>query len=106
MRSSYVQRASSLEHDVLRCILDQIAVGHIIDMGRQLWNADASTTWAVLQDQAALGRVRAYRGEGPYHYVDLAHDRLADVEKDYELWVEPTEETFVRLNEIGAKTAP
>lgn len=103
MESPYAKRASSLEHDVLLSILDQDGVGYIIDMGRQFWNADASTTWAILQNQAALGRVRAYRGEGPYHYVDLAHTSLADVEKDYELWVEPTENTFARINEITAK---
>ncbi len=95
-------RASSIEHHILRDVLDQTAVGSIIDDCRVLCGVDAEAAWAVIQSQAALGRLRAYRGRGPFETVVLTQASLAEVQGNYELWVEPTAKTFERLNEINA----
>ena len=98
-------RASSIEHDILKDVLDQTAVGNIIDECHRLWDIDADAAWAIIQSQAALGRLRAYRGDGPFETVDLTQSSLAEVRGNYELWVEPTASTFERLNEIDAGRA-
>ena len=98
-------RARSLEQDLLWSVLDQDAVPSILAMARDHWSVDAAVAWAALERQAALGRLRAYRGTGPFTPVDLAQVAFAEAEQDHELFVEPTEATHLRLREIGAETA-
>ena len=98
-------RASSLEQDLLWSVLDQDAVPSILAMARDHWGVDAATAWAALGRQAAVGRLRAYRGTGPFTPVDLAHVALAEAEQNHDLFVEPTEATHQRLREVGAGTA-
>jgi len=82
-------------------VLDQDAVPHILEMAREHWGVDAAAAWAALRQQAALGRLGAYRGTGPFTVVDLAEVLLDDAAQDYELFIEPTEATRARLIEIG-----
>jgi hypothetical protein len=51
-----------------------------------------------LQQQAALGRLRGYRGAG--EAADLARTSLHEASQDHELFVEPTDLTFARLDEL------
>ncbi len=105
MEGSYDGRAASLEHDLLRSVLDQDAVPQILTMARDNWGVDTAGAWAALQQQAALGRLRAYRGLGPYTAVDLTQASLEDVAEDPEVFVEPTDGTFARLNEIWTQAS-
>ncbi len=91
-------RATSFEQDLLRCVLDQDAVPQILEMARDVWGLDAAAAWAALQQQAALGRLRAYRGAG--EAADLTRASLHGVEQDHQLFVEPTDQTFARLAEL------
>ncbi len=98
-------RAHSFEQNLLWSVLDQDAVPHILEMARNHWGVDAAAAWAALREQAVLGRLRAYRGTGPFTPIDLAHVLLDDAAQDYKLFVEPTEATRARLNEIGAEAS-
>ena len=97
--------ARSFEQDLLWSVLDQDAVPHVLAMACDNWGVDADAAWAELVRQAALGRLRAYRGPEPDASVDLARTPLDEATQDYELFVEPTEATFARLSEIGAEVA-
>ena len=96
-------RARSFEQDLLWSVLDQDAIPDILAMARDHWSMDTTAAWAALVQQAALSRLRAYRGTGPFRPVDLARTLLTEAARDYELFVEPTEATRLRLNEIGAE---
>ncbi len=93
MSGSYQKRAGSFEQDLLWSILDQDAVPQIFDMARTNWNVDAASAWTALLEQAQLGRLRAYRGTGPFVPVDLNQLSVGDVAQDHALFVEPTEAT-------------
>jgi hypothetical protein len=67
-------------------------------MARDHWGLDAAAAWAAVQQQAALGRLRGYRGTGDA--FDLMRASLGQVRLDHELFVEPTEVTFARLAEL------
>jgi hypothetical protein len=104
MESTDTKRARSFEQDLLWSVLDQDAVPHILNMARDHWGLDAATAWAALQQQAVLGRLRAYRGMGPFTPADLAALSLAEAAQDFVLFVEPTEATHARLAELGEIT--
>jgi hypothetical protein len=87
----YRARARSFDQDLLWSILDQDAVPQILEMARRNWNIDAATAWKALQQQAADGRIRAYRGLESFQPVDLTLVSLNDVSQDFELFVEPTD---------------
>ncbi len=70
----------------------------ILDMARDLWGVDTAAAWAALQQEAALGRLRGYRGAGDK--ADLARASLHEAARDHELFVEPTKLTFARLDEL------
>jgi hypothetical protein len=101
--STDTKRAQSFEQDLLWSVLDQDGVPHILSMARDHWGLDAATAWALLQQQAALARLRAYRGVGSFTSVDLATLSLDKVAQDFLLFVEPTEATHSRLAEIAAE---
>ena len=96
-------QAHSFEQDLLWSVLDQDAVPHILEMARDHWGVDAATAWAALREQATLGRLKAYRGTGPFIPVDFTKIRFEGAGQDYELFVEPTEATHARLSEIGVE---
>lgn len=103
MDQRYTSRASSFEQDLLWSVLDQDAVPHILAMAHSHWGINFEAAWAVLQQQAALGRLRTYRDGGSFTPVDPASLSLDKVAQDYQLFVEPTDATLVRLREIGAQ---
>jgi hypothetical protein len=94
-----VTRAVSFEQDLLRCVLDQDSVPQILDMARDMWSMTAPAAWAALQQQAALGRLRAYRGAG--QAADLVRASLSETARDHALFVGPTDLTFARLDELS-----
>jgi hypothetical protein len=95
--SPYTSKARTFEQDLLWSVLDHVAVEHILAMARDDWGLDAATAWAAVQEQARLGRLRAYRESVP---VDLTKMTLDQAAEDHVLFVEPTEATFARLNEM------
>ena len=98
----YQSRACSFEQDLLWSILDQDAVPQILEMARRNWNIDAATAWNALQQQAAEGRLRAYRGLQSFQPVDLTVVSLNDVSQDFELFVEPTDLVRNNISEAEA----
>jgi hypothetical protein len=97
--------ARSFEQDLLWSVLDQDAVPDILGMARTNWNVGGPAAWAELRRQAALGRLRANRGVEPSTPVDLAQLPPEQGMEDQELFVEPTEATFTRLNELAGAAA-
>jgi hypothetical protein len=97
-------RARSFEQDLLWSILDQDAVPQILEMARRNWNIDAATAWNALQQQAAEGRLRAYRGLKSFQPVDLTLVSLNDASQDFELFVEPTDLVRNDISEAEAGT--
>ncbi len=93
MGGSYQKSAGSFEQNLLWSILDQDAVPQIFDMARENWDVDAASAWAALLKQGQYGRLRAYRGTGPFVAVELKQLSVGDVAQDHELFVEPTEAT-------------
>jgi hypothetical protein len=94
-----ITRATSFEQDLLRCVLDQDSVPQMLDMARDRWGMTAPVAWAALQQQSALGRLRGYRGAGDK--ADLARASLHEAARDHTLFVEPTDLTFARLDELS-----
>lgn len=98
-------RARSFEQDLLWSVLDGDAVPHVVAMARERWGVGAAAAWDELVRQGALGRLRAYRGTGPYEDVDLSRADRSTCEADHGLVLEATEGTLARLNEIAASGA-
>lgn len=101
MDQRYTSRATSFEQDLLWSVLDQDAVPHILAMAHGHWGLNSEAAWAAVQQQAARGRLRAYRDDGSFTPVDPALLSLDEVAQDYQLFVEPTDATHARLKEIG-----
>lgn len=95
-------RACSFEQDLLWSVLDQDDVAHILAMARDNWDMETLAAWNEVGQQGAHGRLRAYRRTAPYVSVDLAQVLPDQAMQDYDLVVEPTKETFARLNKISA----
>jgi hypothetical protein len=104
MTDRQATRAASLEQDLLWSVLDQDSVPNILAMASHNWKAASPAAWAALLQAEAFGRLRAYRGEGPFTTVDLTQVPLEMAAHDHELFVEPTEKTHARLNDISKET--
>lgn len=98
-------RARSFEEDLLRSVLDQMRFRIFLRWHAITGILDTRAAWSALAEQAAVGRVRAYRGMGKFQPVDLTRTSLDDVLEDYPLFVGPTNATLARLNEIGRAAA-